>query len=227
MVHMTPSSDIIYEILYSLAYEGKIIKNPDDSTLIFPDKLKNLKGYEYRVPLYYQPPLITNHRIATPLQYFLKAIAFVQNARFKILLMENSSQFITLWGRRQMDLTLNTAIAVKLPSRRLFIYDKKSYCALVPIPQKAALFDLIFIKPFDGLTWMLFGVAIISSVAVWKLFHDRGAVDSHWRLAAGIFKMFIGQGAAFSHRNRFVLAVLLNIICCSVFILSNLYEGHL
>ena len=39
--------------------------------------------------------------------------------------------------------------------------------------------------------------------------------------------MFVGQGAAFSRRNRFVLAFLLNIICLSVFILSNLYEGFI
>ncbi|KAL7014252.1 hypothetical protein ACKWTF_015824 [Chironomus riparius] len=57
------------------------------------------------------------------------------------------------------------------------------------------------------------------------MYRGRGAVDSHWQLAAGIFMMFIGQGADFSRRNHFILAFLLNIIYLSVFLLSKLYEG--
>ncbi|KAL7014271.1 hypothetical protein ACKWTF_015842 [Chironomus riparius] len=104
-------------------------------------------------------------------------------------------------------------------------YGTKCHCALIPIPPITSLLQIAIIKPFNSVIWFYFGVSAVTSAAIWRMYRGRGAVDSHWQLAAGIFMMFIGQGAEFSRRNRFVLAVLLNIICLSVFLLSNLYEG--
>lgn len=227
LVHESPSGDIIYEIVTSVLNKGRSLKNPKDSSLVFPDKLKNVEGFKYKVPIYYQPPVVDviDNQMISPMLFFLDAIGTAQNAKFDVIFLRNSSDFASYWLSRQMHLTLNTAREMKNPDVKVQTYDKKSYCALVPIPPIASVFSVIFVKPFDALIWMLFILSIVSSVAVWRLFRGRGAVDSHWKLAVGIFTMFIGQGAEFSRKNRFVLAVLLNIICLSVFLLSNLYEG--
>jgi hypothetical protein len=161
----------------------------------------------------------------SPMLYFLNAIGIAQNATFDLIFLKSSSDFLSYWLSRQMHLSINTGREIKLSFPKIQSYDKKSYCALVPIPPNASVFSVIFVKPFDLLIWILFLVSIIGSVAVWRLYQGHGAVDSHWKLMFGIYTMFIGQGADFSRKNRFVLAVLLNIICLSVFLLSNLYEG--
>ncbi|KAL7014263.1 hypothetical protein ACKWTF_015835 [Chironomus riparius] len=125
-----------------------------------------------------------------------------------------------------MHLTLNTVHIFRTKDPKLFTYEKNGYCALVPVPPKIPLYHLMFILPFDGLIWIVFGVSIFGSVAVWRMFRGHGAVDSHWQLASGIFMMFFGQGANFSRQNHFALAFLLNIICLSMFLLNNLYESE-
>ena len=227
MVHKTPTGDISYEVVTSLADQGSRLINPEDSSLIFPNKLMNMEGFHYKVPFSYQPPVvdIRNGKVSAPMIYFLLAVGTAQNARVNFIFLSNFSHFEQIWFNREMHLTINTAITMKFPEPKLITYEKKSYCALVPIPPKESIFHLIFVKPFDGSIWMFFGLSIVCSVAVWRMFRGRGAVDSHWQLAVGIFTMFIGQGAEFSRRNRFVLKILLNVICLSVFLLSNLYEG--
>jgi signal transduction histidine kinase len=72
---------------------------------------------------------------------------------------------------------------------------------------------------------MFFFITIACSMAVWWMFHGRGAVDSPWLLGYGMFVMFIGQGVDFSRKNRLVLTILLQLIIVMVWILCNAYEG--
>ncbi|CAG9811583.1 unnamed protein product [Chironomus riparius] len=226
VVDITKTEKILYAIKKSHD-EIKLLTNPRIASTVFPDNLKNLDGYKYRIPIYHQPPKIQiypNYN-RPAMEYFFCAIQSIQNAQYEIIWLPKMTDLEKFWQRRQMDLTFNTASYFVTSEPKLFTYETKGYCAMVPIPPKVPLYYQIFIKPLDGLTWILFGVSIVSSVAVWRLYRGRGAVDSHWQLAAGIFMIFIGQCADFSRRNRFILAVLLNIICMSVFLLSNLYEG--
>ncbi|CAG9811093.1 unnamed protein product [Chironomus riparius] len=125
-----------------------------------------------------------------------------------------------------MDLTLNTAVEYYAPSiPKLLTYEESGHCALVPLPPKIPLFQSIFIEPFDGLTWLFFFLTIACSVAVWWMFRGRGAVDSPWLLAYGMFVIFIGQGVDFSRRNHLVLTILLQLIIVMIWVISNAYEG--
>ncbi|CAG9811315.1 unnamed protein product [Chironomus riparius] len=227
LAYKSSSGDVIYEIVKSLPNRGWLFNSPQNFLLIFPDKLKNLNKFKYKVPIFYQPPVIefTKNPIFTPMLFFLSAVGAAQNAEFDLIFLQNSSDFVTYWHNRQMHLSLNTARVLQYPDPKVQTYDKKSYCALIPFPQTASYFSVIIVKPFDVLIWVFFVLSIVSSVAVWRMYQDCGAVDSHWQLAVGVFTMFIGQGAEFSRHNRFVFAMLLNIISLSVFLLSNLYEG--
>jgi hypothetical protein len=226
-VYELPNGFIAYEIINAQLNLVAKILNPKSSTEVFPDKLKDLTGFEYKIVLFPEPPSIYIHDniIKSYMLDFLNILKDIQNATIKIDVLYSHKNFTAQWKRRGYHLFLNKGYSTNAVDPKLMNYDKKSYCALVPIRKKSTYLQIIIMEPFDILTWVLFGLSIVTSVAVWWMYRSRGAVNSHWQLAAGIFMMFIGQGADFSRHNRFVLAVLLNIICLSVFLLSNLYEG--
>jgi len=198
-----------------------------DQSLMFPDKLRSMDRYQYKIIVYDQPPRvkIKNNVISTPLLYFLQAVTSVQNSRLYLTVIDDYHLMRNLWYDKKMHLTLNTGVIFNHPEPKLLTYEESGYCALVPLPPKIPLFQSIFIKPFDGLTWMFLVITTACSVIVWWMFRGRGAVDSPWLLCYGMFVMFIGQGVDFSRRNRLVLTILLQLIIGMIWIVSNAYEG--
>jgi hypothetical protein len=227
VVYAKPSGSVHYEILGSLAQDFKIINDPLNSSLVFPDKLRNMTGYAYRIPVYNQPPRvrIVKRRLSSPIVFFFQALSTIQNSNLKPIFLHNSSFLRRYWLSKEMDLSMNTANNIVSNEPKLLTYETKSYCALVPIPPKTSLTQLIFVEPFDGLTWMFFALSVVGCVAVFWMFRSRGAVDSPWLLGYGMFVYFIGQGVDFSRRNRMVLTILLQLIVLMIFVLSNAYEG--
>lgn len=220
--------DVDIAVMRKLRDSMSIYRNVYKSKIIFPDKLKNLNGYAYKVVIHQQPPrlVIENRTIRTPLSNFLSIIGKVQNATFNFFAINDYRDLAIVWEKRQMDLTLNDAIAYPTAQYpKLLTYEETGYCALVPRPPKVPMSEMIYVKPFDMYTWMLLIFTITCCGVVWKMFHGRGAVGSHWLLIYGIFVMFIGQGVDYSRRNRMVLSILLELIILMIFVLSNAYEG--
>jgi len=216
---------IEYETIkpYGNQYKIITITNPSDSSLIFPDKLNNLEGFEYQVVSVNN---VSSSYISSFMIHFLHAIKNQQNSTFKLLILKDTVM-MDYWRRRKMHLLISVSTVIDSPEPTLMTYEEKSYCALVPIPQKASFILLFITKPFDRFTWMLIALSVVCSVAVWRIFRGRGAVDSHWKVAAVMFMIFIGQGLEFSRRNRTVLLILVHLISISMFILSNAYESFI
>lgn len=124
-----------------------------------------------------------------------------------------------------MDLTFNTATHFDTSEPKLLTYEENCYCALVPLPKKTSVFQLIFIKPFDEFIWILMFITIMCCCGIWWLFRLLDSNEPNILLAFGIFTMFIGQGAEFPRQKRWILAILLQLIIFMIFILSNAYEG--
>lgn len=219
--------DVIFETFPSLLLTVKQIRNPSDSQVIFPDKLRNMVGTPYLIPVYPQPPrvFITGIRVNSKLRFFLEAIREHQNSNYKFVLLQNSAYLHDYWVSGKMHLTLNTATIFNAAEPKLLTYEETGYCALIPHPKRQSYLRLVFIEPFDVQTWMLILTSMTSAVIIWWMFRDFGAVGSHWKLAFGIYTMFIGQGAEFSRQKRFVLACLLQLIVFAIFVLSNAYES--
>jgi len=224
--HESSIGNVQYEFVHSLARDVAFYVRIPNGQMIFPDKLKNMRGFAYTIAIYNQPPRIfITHTVISPLIFFLEALCDAQNAYFHLLLLNHYSQLHQYWVNRGMHLTLNTATIFDTPEPKLLTYEKEGYCALVPIPPKSSLTQLIFIEPFDGLTWMFLALSVVGCVGVFWMFRGRGAVDSPWLLGYGMFVYFIGQGVDFSRRNRMVLTILLQLIILMIFVLSNAYEG--
>ena len=226
-VHEQKNGDIHVDLIESMSGEVEEKVNPVDASMLFPDKLKNMAKYRYSVPIHHQPPAVqlAKNSIRAPMLNLLKIVSKLQNASILLNILPGSRHLNAAWENRQMDLTLNTASVFDNMEPKLINYEKKGFCAMVPKPQKSSFFRLIIIMPFEGITWMLLGISTAASFAVWWMYRGRGAVDSHWKLLTEIFKMFIGQGANFSRNNHFMLMVMLQLICFSIFILSNAYES--
>ena len=121
------------------------LRNVIDGQSLFPDKLKNLNKFQYRIVLYDQPPrvVVKHDRFITPMMYFLKLFAEHQNALLHFTILKDPNLFSSVWHARFVDLTLNTA--VNHPDSqytKLLTYEESAYCALVPLSKKYEKFQL-------------------------------------------------------------------------------------
>lgn len=226
---ITKSSGVI-EATNLQSINGKLIayRNVNDGRVLFPDRLKNLNNYQYRILIFSQPPrvLINRDEINTPMMYFLELLARKQNAFIRLTVLDGPKTLVQAWNRRDMDLTLNSAITFpesKYP--KLLTYEESAYCILVPLSSKYKNPQFIFLKPFDWLIWMLLILTVATIVCVWKLFGRQGVVDSHWLVGFSVTVAFIGQGAVLSNRNRVILKILFQLTILMIFVLSTIYES--
>lgn len=225
-VHITESDYIQVYNIRSLSRSLFINHSPLNPNIIFPDKLKNMEGHPYKIALYSQIPrvMIMRGKLITPLMHFMSMLENLQNATVEYLFGTYKDIYYR-WNVRTMDLTFNTGIIMMTDETEFMTYEENSYCAIVPLPPKIRLFDLIFIKPYDSFTWLFFIITIIASFVVLLIFRNRGAVDSPFLLAFGIFVIFIGQCIDFSRKNRLILTILIQLIIVMIWVLSIAYEG--
>lgn len=227
IVHETLANGIKFESITSIRLNQLLVTDEPNSKTLFADKLCDMNGYRYKIIAYDQAPRveIINNQAHSYMFYFLNVLRTVQNSNYHLIFLHDRSYLEQYWIYRKMDLTINTGVMLEASEPKLLTYETEGYCALIPIPPKTSLFKIIFIEPFDGLTWMLFALSIVSCVAVFWIFRDRGAVDSPWLLFYGMLVYFIGQGVDFSRQNRTVLMILVQLMILMIFVLSNSYEG--
>jgi hypothetical protein len=218
------------EVITLGSVKGELVtyRNISDAKIIFSDKLKNLNGRKYNIPLFHQPPnvVIEKNKPRTPLTHFLTSVASIQNTSINFIVLKRAALIKNYWMDRTMDLTFNSAFShPESQYPKLLTYDETAYCAFAPVNSKHKLYRFILFEPFESITWMLLILTIVSCVAVWKLFRGHGAVDSHWLVGVAISATFINQGVNFSNRNHTVLNILFHLIIFLIFVLSNAYEG--
>jgi len=187
-VHVTESDCIQVYNIRSLSRSIVVNHNPLNPNIIFPDKLKNMEGYPYKIALYSQIPrvMIMRGKLITPLMHFMSMLKNLQNATVEYFFGTFKDVYYR-WNVRTMDVTFNTGIIMMTDETEFMTYEENSYCAIVPLPPKIPLFDLIFIKPFDSFTWLFFIITIIASLLVLLIFRNRGAVDSPFLLSFDYF----------------------------------------
>ncbi|CAG9811085.1 unnamed protein product [Chironomus riparius] len=227
IIHETKNGAVKFEIFATMKRNIRTLTNPEQSDLVFPDKLRDMNGHMYTILAYNQVPrvIINNNKVSSTIVPFMHAVTKLQNSRHQLYIIKDLREFRKLWMDRSFDFSLSYGVFMDSSEPKLQTYEENGYCALVPLPPKTTFFQSIIIEPFDGLTWLFFFLTIACSVAVWWMFRGRGAVDSPWLLGYGMFVMFIGQGVDFSRKNRLVLDILLELIIVMVWILCNAYEG--
>ncbi|KAL7012863.1 hypothetical protein ACKWTF_015083 [Chironomus riparius] len=220
---------------FEVKYTDSIVTEPDTTKVktlsiagdnFFPDKLKNSKGYPIHIPVYNQPPFVSikSGNVANKMTKFVEILEQKMNAIASYHIVKGQSEIKRYAQQRKANLALNK-IRMPLDAPKLLTYEENGYCALVPKPPKTSVTELIFIKPFNRLVWMILGCLLLACLIIWRLFLNRGTSDSFWLLLFGMFAMFVGQGVEFRRTHRVVLIILLQLIVSIIFVLSSAYQG--
>ncbi|KAL7012864.1 hypothetical protein ACKWTF_015084 [Chironomus riparius] len=155
---------------------------------------------------------------------FVDILEQKMNARTNYHIVDDPLEIKTYLRHRKLQLTLNKLLIAR-HAPKLLTYEENGFCALIPKPHKTSVTEIIFIKPFDRLVWMILGCSLLACLIIWRLFLNRGTSDSFWLLLFGMFAMFVGQGIEFRRTHRVVLIILLQLIVSMIFVLSSAYQG--
>jgi hypothetical protein len=204
---------------------------------IFPDKLKNMRGYPFKVLVMPQIPrlrLDNNGNFQGIDKAILNIIAKHQNASLKSLEFKSMNDsvrkniFKAYLPQKKADLSLNTMYKSFNLKYRYFIdtYDQNAQCAIVPIPQPLTFLHYL-LTPFDGLSWTFMIVSIVASAIVWHIFYLRlENSNSTLHFVFGVAVNFIGQGIPFRDGiNHKWQTIILQCCVLMMFIMGNAYQS--
>ena len=108
--HESANGNVQYEFVHSLAHDVAFYVEIPNGQMIFPDKLKDMRGFPYNIAVYNQPPrIIVKNTIMSPMIFFFEAICETQNCNFRLLMLNHYLLLERYWIHRAMHLTFNTA----------------------------------------------------------------------------------------------------------------------
>jgi hypothetical protein len=229
-------SDLYHSFNYfnRQTYQVNMLSDLDQ---IFPDKLKNLFGYSYRVMYFLNFPYSIMHKgmIHGIYFYFLVEILNQQNATGHIEKYFNSLELVhnhldDELKSKDIDFCPGTLLALRRGfGEKIAIqtYRTDAFCVLVSKePRKS--FVAFLISPFDAWTWIIFFVSLFGCTVIYVLFRRLKKFSEILRAGAdymfAIFGLFLGQGADFlnpvSLRNFFSQPMIF-----FVFLLGTVYQS--
>lgn len=198
--------------------------------LMFPDKLKNLHGYNYKVICFNSPPRlrVKKQQIKSMELMFMNVVAEKMNARRTVSVIEGSrdEKISEAFFTGAADVCLNTGMYSKSKKAKIInTYDTDGFCVLVPIPAKNSQFDFIY-KPFDLCSWIWILLSMTCCAIVWhflqKLSTSNSSSAGHFVFA--FISNFLGQLIPFrAHHPMQKLIMQLSILM--TFILGTAYQS--
>lgn len=202
---------------------------------LFPDKLKDMQGYPYKIIVSHQFPRLNVHkgRMKGIDASIFTEIVKHQNASMKIAFEVSPNdprgtlKFYDVLIGRMADLTLNTVLHSLESSMFLkFIntYDEVGFCALIPIPSRLSFLHFI-LTPFDAWSWILLTGSIAISGVMWKLLRRRSTgSNSAWYFIFNVVGYFLAQSIPMRQNRRMQVALLQTCILMT-FIMGNVYQS--
>lgn len=192
---------------------------------LFPDKLKDLNGYEYKV-IFQVLRIYQKLNIDIPMKYFyfVDSVAKVQNANVKLQKLnasaENELKLIEMFDNRLIDLLLNERSKRLVKILQLQIYEENDFCAVIPMNSKFLKLRKYQAKFFKA-HFMFILIVLIFGAAVWRLFKNYGSKHSHWKFICAVLASCLGQNVSI-RKEKWILKLLLQL-----FIFSNVFGAIL
>lgn len=205
---------------------------PGEVNFFFPNKLRNMHGYNYRALIMEQAPRLTSHnQIFSGIDISIfSEISRKQNASIRFYKIqqndpERNKKFSENLNLGNAELTLNTVFyAIRTMSYRQFIntYDTNGYCALVPVPTRLSFLQFL-LTPYDWFSWFsMISLTIICAI-FWKLL-SRGNSNTPGHFVFGVVANFFGQSIPFRDSRR-MQTTLLQLCIIMTFIMGNAYQS--
>lgn len=223
-----------FQIFHSKTIDGSLeLTASRNFEFLFPEKLKNLQGYEFKVFVARQAPKINcffnDHKNCWGVDITLMRIVAEQtNASLKLMgVNEHAINWVKHLSKALMDievdLTLKTSFKSIKTIRWPFIntFDESAYCAAIPFPPRLNLMDY-FLSPFDLTTWAMIVASVTVSSLLWKSLSGRS--QSAWRFAMAVAADFIGQEVKLHNATR-MQTLLVKLCLLMSFIMGNSYQS--
>jgi len=190
------------------------------SRQIFPDKLKDLQGYKYKVAIDFSSYGISsrNNRIIQRTSLLFKTIAKSQNASFKIISVEESEALV----QQKFDFVIDSKFSLERHATPSVLYNRNTLCILLPKVNKFTARELIDPHKADFSIVICLIVTYVGLFITWRLYKGRGAVESPVVLIFKLVAAFNGQGVHFSRDNRLVLKILTQLLMLTA-VFANIF----
>ena len=223
-----------------LRIDGKILERAAtyNVDLIFPDPLKNLHQYIYKVIVTSQYPrsIIQNGKLISVDTFFIDTVAKLQNASYKIERVdqrktEGRTKIVDLMVKNIGDIFLNTMplsdiIKTRNVVKTVNTFQTNGYCALIPLPRRVSYLRYL-LTAFDIYTRILLLLSVAAAALVWKTYqclHPLDNVDSVGYFVLGTIANFLHQAISFQNKAS-TLQILIQTNAVMFFILGNYYQS--
>ncbi len=203
---------IIYKRTISYSYNifnDQVIQIKSlDLNEAFPNKLRNLHGFSFKVLLYPEENRVLwkNGQLFGPEISFLDQMTRDLSATFQIsknmslIETSNLTNVLVELYRRDIDFCPNTRIIAVSAFHRIEIalqtFKTNAYCILIPKSQKTS-FLLFMMSPFDRMTWSLIFISIIVGMIIFSAVKSKKLVKilySGGYFLFAVYGIFLGQG---------------------------------
>ncbi len=200
-----------------------------DLSEAFPDKLRDLHGYSYRLLINTEPTLLwKDGKIYGIAMSILEALTEKQNATFHIsrnLGLEDPEtySFIDVALRTIYDFMPNTWIILQIGQQSpIQSYQEYAYCIMLTKGPKRSFLPYI-VSPFDLATWILLLCSLLAGTLIFV-----ASKDSYLKPAGSFlfstFGHFFGQGSSL-FENRSMKNASFQLFIFFIFLLGVVYES--
>jgi hypothetical protein len=189
--------------------EVQELENDSMSKFLYPDKLKNLNGYEINVVYHGEgidgqvAGLMAENQLTGSLIDFLEIIKTKMNASLNMIELAKYQKAVEKKDNWIIDFTLkenkngfdfNLAHPMNRKSNKMF-YNFYQYdeCFSATIPSAIAVYKQILFKPFHKSIWVCLSISFGVCAIVWWLYSKTEDLSSTWDFLFGLFGFFVGQ----------------------------------
>lgn len=231
------SRTVVYDMFIKAM---SIYTKAPDVDILFPDRLRNMKGFNYKILAAGQIPrlLFDGNQWKGPDKQFIEVVTKLQNASYSIQTLNavakgSVDQFHQLMNLNLVDIYLGTqhvSGSEELGQIYKWIntFDSVGYCALIPAPSRLSYLKYL-LTPFDAYIWISILTSVAIFAAVWRIFKRRSTsrdFDSAGHLVFGMIALFFLQAIPF-RRNRPILKLVTQLFAFAMMILGTAYQSLL
>ena len=196
---------------------------------IFPDKLRNLYGYQFEIDYFnFNTPrlIIAGQYLLGPDVVFINTFLDKHNAKPKITVFNDMESLKESKGELILNIFIFSATKRQNPRFKIInTYDVDSFCAFIPLPLLKSKNDFIS-RPFDGWTWCFICISMACCALAWGLLNKFSShyANSSFYFIFGAVANFLGQAIPF-REHRHLQKLILQLTLLLTFILGNAYQS--
>lgn len=206
------------------------------SEILFPDQLKNLNGYKYKLIAKDQYPRmkVDVNGFRGPDVLFMDVVKKIQNASMSIRVLDSVDTLELLMPTGMIDVFLNThhfggTIMMNKFFKTIQTFDTTGYCVLATANTLVQRLKYLMAN-VEHKIWILLAVTVLISAVVWKIYKrfysSQSDFDSAGYFVFGIIASVCQQSIRF-RRNRPMLSALTQVFVFSMMVLAEVNQSLL